>query len=73
MEDNIDETIVDFDKLLNLGLQFCLTQNDLYEIFRQLNKIDPSISFSNVAGELLFTISENLDKTEILNMYYNNR
>ncbi|MBQ0129851.1 MAG: DUF4007 family protein [bacterium] len=68
-----DETIVDFDKLLNLGLQFCLTQNDLYEIFRQLNKIDPSISFSNVAGELLFTISENLDKTEILNMYYNNR
>lgn len=68
-----DETIVDFDKLLNLALQFCLTQNDLYEIFRQLNKIDSNISFSNVAGEQLFTIDENLTKTQILDMYYNNR
>ena len=68
-----EDKIVEFDKLLNLSLIFCLSQSELYEIFNRLNQINPHITFDNSAGEQLFAINDDLDKKDILDLYYKDR
>lgn len=62
--------VVEFDKMLELALVFCLSQNELYDIFNQLTTINPNITFDNSAGEQLFAVKQDFDEFEILNMYY---
>lgn len=62
--------IVEFDKMLELALVFCLSQGELYDIFSQLTAINPNITFDNSAGEQLFAIKQDFNEFEILNMYY---
>lgn len=62
--------VVEFDKMLDLSLIFCLSQNELYDIFNQLTAINSNISFDNSAGEQLFAIKQDFNEFEILNMYY---
>ena len=62
--------IVEFDKMLELALVFCLSQGELYAIFSQLTAINPNITFDNSAGEQLFAIKQDFNEFEILNMYY---
>lgn len=63
--------VVEFDKLLELSLVFCLSQNELYDIFNQLTAINSNITFDNSAGEQLFAVKQDFNEFEILNMYYN--
>ena len=50
---------------------FCLSQGDMYEIFAGLTAINNKITFDNAAGEQLFVINDDIDKFEVLSMYYN--
>lgn len=62
---------ISFEDLIELALIFCLTNNDLLNIIKQLCDLYPSeIVFSDVAGikELQFRIA--LDPEEVLNKYY---
>lgn len=63
--------VVEYDRLLELSLIFCLSQGALYEIFAGLNAINKKITFDNAAGEQLFVINDDIDKYEVLSMYYN--
>lgn len=62
--------VVEFDKMLELALVFCLSQGELYDIFTQLTAINSNITFDNSAGEQLFTVRQDFNEFEILNMYY---
>lgn len=62
--------VVEFDKMLELALVFCLSQGELYDIFSQLTAINSNITFDNSAGEQLFTVRQDFNEFEILNMYY---
>jgi len=62
--------VVEFDKMLELALVFCLSQGELYDIFGQLTAINSNITFDNSAGEQLFAVKPDFDEFEILNMYY---
>lgn len=62
--------VVEFDKMLELAMVFCLSQNELYEIFNQLTAINSNITFDNSAGEQLFAVKQNFNEFEILDMYY---
>jgi len=62
--------VVEFDRLLELSLVFCLTQGDLYEIFSKLTSINNKISFDNAAGEQLFVINDDFDMFDVMAMYY---
>ena len=64
------EKVVEYYKLLNLAGIFGMTVNDLYDAFDSIHSMIPSISFSNSAGEQLFTINEPISKESILDMYY---
>lgn len=66
-----DAKVVEYDRLLELSLVFCLSQGDLYEIFSGLTAINNKITFDNAAGEQLFVINDDIDKFEVLSMYYN--
>lgn len=62
---------ISFEDIIELALIFCLTNNDLLNIIKQLCDLYPSeIVFSDVAGikELQFRIA--LDPEEVLNKYY---
>ena len=65
------DKVIEYPKLLELAAIFCLSQNELYEIFEWLHNYNQNISFSNTAGEQLFTINESMDKWYVLNGYYN--
>ena len=62
--------IVEFEKMLELALVFCLSQGELYDIFNQLTAINSNITFDNSAGEQLFAVKQDFNEFEILNMYY---
>ena len=62
--------VVEFDKMLELALVFCLSQGELYDIFNQLTAINANITFDNSAGEQLFAVKQDFNEFEILNMYY---
>ena len=62
--------VVEFEKMLKLSLLFCLSQNELYDIFNQLTAINSNITFDNSAGEQLFAVKQGFNEFEILNMYY---
>ena len=62
--------VVEFEKMLKLSLLFCLSQNELYDIFNQLTAINSNITFDNSAGEQLFAVKQDFNEFEILNMYY---
>lgn len=62
--------VVEFDKMLELALVFCLSQGELYDIFNQLTVINSNITFDNSAGEQLFAVKQDFNEFEILNMYY---
>jgi len=47
-----------------------MTINDLYETFDAIHSTFPSISFTNTAGEQLFTINELISKEDVLDIYY---
>ena len=65
-----DDKVVEYEKLLELSLVFCMSQSELYEMFEKINGLYPSISFDNSAGEQLFTIKENISSRVILENYY---
>lgn len=67
-----EQRVVDFDVLLKLANIFDLSINELYDIFDSLHEIDSNITFSNTAGEQLFSMNEPLDKWQVLNRYYEN-
>ncbi len=62
--------VVEFDKILELALVFCLSHGELYDIFSCLTAINPNITFDNSAGEQLFVVKQDFNEFEILNMYY---
>lgn len=62
--------VVEFERMIELGMVFCLSQNELYDIFNQLTAINSNISFDNSAGEQLFAVKQDFNEFEILNMYY---
>ena len=64
------ESVVEYSQLLYLAGIFGMTTNDMYDAFESIHSMIPSISFSNSAGEQLFTINEPISKNEVLNMYY---
>lgn len=66
------DNVIEYQKLLDVANIFCLSQNELYEIFDWLHSYNSNIYFSNTAGEQLFTINESIDKWSILKEYYNN-
>jgi hypothetical protein len=63
--------VVEYDRLLELSLIFCLGQGDMYEIFAGLSAINNKITFDNAAGEQLFVINDDIDTYDVLSMYYN--
>ena len=63
--------VIEYDKLLELSLMFCLSQGDMYEIFAGLTAINNKITFDNAAGEQLFVINDDIDTYDVLSMYYN--
>lgn len=63
--------VVEFEKILELSLVFCLSHNELYDIFNQLTAINSNITFDNSAGEQLFAVKQDFKEFDILNMYYN--
>lgn len=63
--------VVEYDRLLELSLIFCLSQGDMYEIFAGLTAINNKITFDNAAGEQLFVINDDIDTYDVLAMYYN--
>lgn len=63
--------VVEYDRLLELSLMFCLSQGDMYEIFAGLTAINNKITFDNAAGEQLFVINDDIDTYDVLSMYYN--
>lgn len=65
--------VVEFEKMLELALVFCLSQGELYDIFNQLTAINSNITFDNSAGEQLFAVKQNFNEFEILNMYYKSK
>lgn len=66
------DNVIEYQNLLDVANIFCLSQNELYEIFDWLHSYNSNIYFSNTAGEQLFTINESIDKWSILKEYYNN-
>ena len=65
-------SVVEFDKILELCRIFCLSNNELYDIFKQLTAINSNITFDNSAGEQLFAVKQTFSEREILDMYYKN-
>ncbi|MCI7407413.1 MAG: DUF4007 family protein [Candidatus Onthomorpha sp.] len=65
--------VVEFDKMQELSRIFCLSQSELFDIFSQLTAINSNITFDNSAGEQLFTIRQDFNEYEILDMYYKKR
>lgn len=65
--------VVEFDKMQELSRIFCLSQSELFDIFSQLTAINSNITFDNSAGEQLFTIRQDFNEYEILDMYYKER
>ena len=63
--------VIEYDRLLELSLMFCLSQGDMYEIFAGLTAINNKITFDNAAGEQLFVINDDIDTYDVLSMYYN--
>ena len=63
--------VVEFEKILELSLVFCLSHNELYDIFNHLTAINSNITFDNSAGEQLFAVKQDFKEFDILNMYYN--
>lgn len=66
------DKVVEYYKLLNIAGIFGMTINDLYDAFEAIHSVIPGISFSNTAGEQLFTINVPISKEEVLDMYYKN-
>lgn len=66
------DKVVEYYKLLNIAGIFGMTINDLYDAFDAIHSVIPGISFSNAAGEQLFTINVPISKEEVLGMYYKN-
>lgn len=64
------QQVIEFEILLKISNIFGMSVNELYDVFDQLHAIDPNITFSNAAGEQLFTMKEPMDKWQVLNKYY---
>lgn len=64
------DCVLGFDTILELCRIFCLSTNDLYEIFEKLNQWNSAISFDNAAGEQLFSMNDGMDKMQILKHLY---
>lgn len=64
------EKVVEYTLLLQLANIFGMSVNELNDIIHDLVYAFPQISYSNVAGEQLFSISEPVDKWDVLNQYY---
>lgn len=62
--------IIEFDKLHELALAFCMSQGELFDMLSELTAINQNISYDNSAGEQLFTVNHDFSGAEILNMYY---
>lgn len=67
-----EKQVIEFDVLLKIANIFGLSINELYGIFESLHEFDSNITFSNTAGEQLFSMKEPLNKWHVLNMYYGN-
>lgn len=66
-----DSKSISFEAMKDLALMFCLTNNDLLSIIKQLCVSYPTqIVFSDVAGIKELQIRENLSKDTILNNHY---
>jgi len=66
-----DSKSISFESMKDLALMFCLTNNDLLSIIKQLCTIYPNqIVFSDVAGIKELQIRENVSIDTILNNYY---
>lgn len=74
IEDKDQDQIVSFDRLIDLSLIFCLTKNELIDILLILVKQYPeSLRFTDDGGiKQLFFLKE-IDKTQILENYYNKK
>lgn len=66
-----NDRIIEYEIIHKLSYIFCLSQNELYDIFKKLHEIEPSITYDNSAGEQLFIINKNINKRQVLDMYYN--
>jgi hypothetical protein len=71
IDDNQNENIVPFDKLLDLALIFCLTSSELIDtILLLVEKYPNSLRFTDDGGiKQLFFLQE-IDKNQILEKYY---
>ena len=66
-----DSKSISFESMKDLALMFCLTNNDLLGIIKQLCTVYPNqIVFSDVAGIKELQIRENVSIDTILNNYY---
>ena len=67
-----DSDSVNFDVLLELGLIFCLTSNDLIDLIEDICKMYPDqIVFSDVAGIKQLQFKADIQPIKVLNNYYN--
>ena len=65
------ETSISFDSLKELSLIFCITNNELLEIIKDLCvKYPGKLVFSDVAGIKELQIKKNLEKFEVLEDYF---
>ncbi len=65
-----NDNVIEYDRLLELSLVFCLSQGELHDIFSKLTAINNKITFDNAAGEQLFAINDNIDRFDVLSRYY---
>lgn len=64
---------IDYDVLADLSQLFCISQNAMTDMFQHLSALIPTVTFSNVAGEQLFAINNDMGWRSILNLYYQQR
>lgn len=65
--------VVEYDRLQFLSRVFCLTQSEMIDLFEKIHMIYPNVSYDNAAGEQLFTINEDLTKSQVLEKYYSQK
>lgn len=68
----IDDLVISFEMLVDLAIVFCLTNAELIDILTKLTQMFPKhLRYSDDAGIKQLFISDQFDKQEILNSYYN--
>lgn len=71
IDSKCENQIVDFDKLMDLSLIFCLTKTELIDILLNLAKKYPKrLNFTDDGGIKQLFFIEEVDKNEVLENYY---